>query len=165
VKRLAACMVFAAAGCGSPTQPPPAPDTPGDHGHAHERGKMMIADAGKYHALLTAHLSKAGHELDLFFETADDKAAPVAIPIESFVAEVQIRAGEGELKQVEFRPAPADERPPGEGPGRCSHFVARVPWLNPNVPHRVTVELTLDGQKVTARWNDFIPRKYAHHED
>jgi hypothetical protein len=167
VKRFAACVVLAAAGCGSPAPPAsaPAPEPAGDHGHSHERGKMLIADAGKYHALLTAHLSKDGHELDLFFETAGDKPEPVAIPAESLVAEVQVRSGEGEVRRVEFRPAPPEERPPGEGPDRCSHFVAAVPWLNPDVPHRVTIEVPLDKRKVTARWNDFVPRKYAHHED
>ena len=153
---------------------PPAPATgagtgttspTGEHDHAHERGKMLIADAGKYHALLTAHLSKEGHELDVFFETADKAAKPVTVPVESFTAEIQVRTGEGDLKKVEFKPAPADERPAGEGPGRYSHFVAKVPWLNPDVPLRVTIELELDGRDVTVRWNDFVPKKYAHHED
>lgn len=153
---------------------PPPPGSPGgtaaksagsDTEHAHERGKMLIADAGKYHALLTAHLSKEGHELDVFFETADAAAKPVAVPVEGFTATLQVRAGEGAVKRVEFKPAPASERPAGEGPGASSHFVASVPWLDPDVPLRVTVELTLDGRAVTVRWNDFVPRKYAHHQD
>src|SRR5437899_1979380 len=54
------------------------------HGHSHVRGKMLIEDVGKHHALLTAHLSsKEGNELDIFFETADEKnPQPVAIPAE-----------------------------------------------------------------------------------
>lgn len=45
---------------------------------------MLIADAGPYHALLTAHLSKDGYELDIFFETPSEKnPQPKAIPIES----------------------------------------------------------------------------------
>ncbi len=165
MNRLVVCTVIVIAGCGLP--PPAAPAPPKqEHGdHSHERDKMMIADAEPYHILLTAHLSKSGHELDVFFEMADTARVPVAIQIESFVAEVQIRAGEGGIKRVEFRPAPADERPAGEGPGRCSHFVATVPWLDPDVPLRVTFEITVDGNNVSARWNDFIPRKYAHHQD
>ena len=42
------------------------------HDHSHKRGKMLLTDAGKYHALLTAHLSPQGNELDIFFESTDD---------------------------------------------------------------------------------------------
>jgi hypothetical protein len=168
MKRFIFCAVcpiaLALAGCGKPPAATPAVFKSEHDDHSHERDKMLIADAGSYHVLLTAHLSKDGNELDIFFES-DASPTPVAIPVESFVAEVQIRAGEGGLKQVEFKPAPASERPAGEGPGRCSHFVAAVPWLEPDTPLHVTVELTLDGKKVKARWNDFIPRKYAHHQD
>src|SRR5262245_13249304 len=68
-------------------------DTGGKGGsdHVHERGKMLIADAGKYHALLTAHLSPQGNELDIFFETAEEKnPAPVAIPMESFLGYARV---------------------------------------------------------------------------
>lgn len=166
MKRLFLGAAVALAGCGSPPVTPPAA-APGPHagGHSHERGKMLIADAGPYHVLLTAHLSRAGNELDLFFETADAAAEPVALPLGSFTAEIQVRAGDGGVKDVEFKPAPANERPPGEGPGRCSHFVAAVPWLDPDVPLRVSVEFAADGKKRKARWNDFVPRKYAHHQD
>ncbi|MBP3960548.1 hypothetical protein J8F10_35435 [Gemmata sp. G18] len=166
MKRFIACTVIALAGCGTPPASPPAVPPKEEHGeHTHERDKLLIADAGPYHALLTAHLSKTGHELDVFFETADAAASPVAIPIGSFTAEVQIRAGEGGVKKVEFKPAPLNERPAGEGSDRCSHFVAAVPWIDPDVPLRVTFEFTVDGKKVSARWNDFVPRKYAHHQD
>ena len=165
---LIAGMLLAAAGCGSTTPTPPAAAPEKEHdesGHTHERGKMLIGDVGKHHALLTAHLSKEGHELDLFLETAAENPKPVAIDAGSLVAEIQVRSGEGEVKKVEFKPAPAEERPAGEGPGRCSHFIAEVPWLDPDVPLRVTVTIPLDCKKETARWNDFVPRKYAHHQD
>src|SRR6516162_7838661 len=90
-----------------------------DHGHSHERGKMLLADVGsKYHALLTAHLSaKDGNELDMFFETADDKSpAPAAIPVESLTAHVRV-AAEDNAKVVKFEPAPLAERPQGEKGG------------------------------------------------
>jgi hypothetical protein len=146
-------------GTTSPSEPAP------KHDHSHERGKMLIADAGPYHALLTAHLSKDGHELDLFFETTGKSPKPVALPVAALTATIQVRKGEGELKRVEFRPAPPDERPAGEGPDRCSHFVAKTPWLDPDVPLRVTIELTIEGDAEKIQWNDFVPRKYAHHQD
>lgn len=80
-------------------------------------------------------------------------------------ASIQIRSGEGGLKEVEFVPAPADERPNGEAAGTCSHFVAKVPWLRPDIEHRVIVRAILDGKDEEIRWNSFIPRKYAHHID
>ncbi len=164
---LIAGMLLTAAGCGTAPPPSSAPAKEGtdEPGHSHERGKMLIEDVGKHHALLTAHLSKDGHELDLFLETAAKNPKPVAIEAGSLVAEIQVRSGEGEVKQVELKPAPAEERPAGEGRGRCSHFLAEVPWLDPDVPLRVTVTIPIDGKKETTRWNDFIPRKYAHHED
>jgi hypothetical protein len=90
---------------------------------------MLLADVGrKYHALLTAHLSsKDGNELDMFFETQDDKnPIPVAIPVESFKAQVRV-GGQDQAKEVKFEPAPKEERPKGEREGTCSHFIAKVP--------------------------------------
>lgn len=165
---MVALFAVVVVGCGpkpTPSNPSPAPEPGGDSGHSHERGKMKLADAGKYHALLTAHLSsKDGHELDLFFETAKNPK-PVALPLTSLKAEVQVRSGEGEVKTVEFTPAPPAERPADEAPGTCSHFVAKVPWLNPDVPHRVTIRAVIDGKDEEVRWNDFVPRKYAYHTD
>ena len=68
-------ILAAVVGCGgtssAPTAPLAGPVTPADSsGHSHEKGKMLIADFGPHHALLTAHLSKTGHELDLFVESA-----------------------------------------------------------------------------------------------
>jgi hypothetical protein len=163
-------LLAAATGCGGPpsssTPPPSSPAAAApDDSHSHERGKMLIADFGPYHALLTAHLSKSGHEMDIFVETADAEAKPVAISAEVLKASVQVRRAEGGVREVEFRPAPPDERPPGEAAGTCSHFVAKVPWLEPDTEHRVIVEAEVGGKKLTARWNSFVPRKYAHHED
>jgi hypothetical protein len=138
----------------------------GKEGHSHERGKMLIADAGKkYPALLTAHLSKKdGNELDIFFETADDKKpTPVAFPLKSFKA--QVKPAEGPPKEVVFECAPANERPKGEKPGTCSHFVAKVPWMKATDSLYVVVRLKLDGEDLSIRWRNFNPKKYAHHED
>ncbi len=163
-------LLAAAAGCGGQTsssaptaRDPAAPDT--RDGHSHEKGKMLIADFGPYHALLTAHLSKNGHELDVFVESAGAAPHPVALPVEVLAGSVQIRRTDGTVREVEFRSAPADERPLGEAGGTCSHFVAKVPWLEPDTEHRVIVEVEVEGKKLTGRWNSFVPRKYAHHED
>lgn len=160
--------LLAALGCqehrpgrSKPAEPAAAEEAPG---HSHERGTMLLADAGNYHALLTAHLSREGHELDIFFETTDTKKpTPVAIPVEAFTA--QVRDAAGELREVRFECAPAAERPAGEKAGTCSHFVAKVPWLKPAEPLYVVVRLDLDGQETTVRWKDFLPQKYAHHVD
>lgn len=130
-------------------------------GHSHERGKMLIADAGSMHALLTAHLSKDGNELDIFFETPVSKdPQAVAIAIESF--EAQATSGDGDPQTLTFTPAPADERPADEKVG-CSHFVAKAGWMKPGDSLLVVAKFMLDGQEVVARWKDFVPQKYAHH--
>ncbi len=132
--------------------------------HAHERDKMLLTDAGKYHAGLTAHLSsKEGNELDIFLETQAKDPKPVAIPLESFDAEAKTAAGE--IKPLKFEAAPADERPKDEKPGTCSHFVAKTPWLAPTEEIDVVAKLMLDGKEATIRWSKFVPKKYAHHED
>jgi hypothetical protein len=161
-----AAGLLAAAGCANNAGPsPPATGRPADHGgtgHSHERGTMMLADAGtKYHALLTSHLDPEGNELDIFFETAvDQNPTPVALPMESFKAVAT--AGAGEPKELDFRCAPADERPPGEKSGTCSHFVAKAPWMKPSDKLLVKATLRIDGEDVEVRWKDFDVKKYAH---
>lgn len=94
-------ITFALIGCAQKPADQSTPSTPstlvgksGDEGgHSHEKGKMMLADAGRYHALLTAHLSKDGHELDLFFETVDPNPKPVALPLTVLKASIQVRVG------------------------------------------------------------------------
>jgi hypothetical protein len=147
------------------TRPKPVHESQPPTSHTHEKGKMQMADAGRYHALLTAHLSKEGHELDLFFETAGRIPKPVSLPFASLKASVQVRAGEGELKEIEFVPAPVAEQPADQPAGQYSHFVAKVPWMNPDVSHRVIIRATIDGKDEEIRWNDFLTRKFAHHSD
>ena len=128
---------------------------------------MLLADVGrKYHASLTAHLSsKDGNELDVFFEMPDDKnPAPAAIPIESFTAQVRI-PGEDQAKEVKFQPAPTEERPKGEKAGTCSHFIAKVPWMKAGDNLSIVAFLMLEGERYRVSWENFNPKKYAHHED
>lgn len=162
-------LVVALVGCSGPAPTGvPVPATKAvehSHGHSHERGKMLLADAGKYHAALTAHLSaKDGNELDIFFETADDPPAPVALPLDKFTAAAW-RVGDAAARGVLFEPAPADERPKDEPAGTCSHFVARAGWMTPDDDLTVTAEVEIGGRKRTITWKKFVPAKYAHHVD
>ena len=134
------------------------------HTHSHDRGTMLIADVGKYHALLTAHLSKDGNELEIFFETPVDKdPQSVALSLASF--EAQATSGDGDSQTLTFEPAPADERPKDEPEGKCSHFSAKAAWMKPEDKLVVVARFTIDGEELTARWNDFSPKKYAHHHE
>ena len=167
---LTAAVVGLIAGCAGPVAAPPAtrPTAKSDPlpdesaGHSHDRGAMQLADFGLLHAGLTAHLSsKSGHELDVFVETAADPQ-PAAVPL-TRLAGTATQAGV--TRPVAFDPAPADERPPGEPAGACSHFVARVPWLDPDAPLSLTLTADLGGRPRTAVWPAFVPRQYAHHAD
>ena len=170
---LVSFLLLAHTGCtdSRPATPPttetkPAATGSGGPGHSHERGKMLLADVGrKYHALLTAHLSPKGNELDIFFETADDQnPIPVAIPVEPFTAQAKV-SGEEQPKELKFEPAPKAERPMGEKPGTCSHFVAKAPWMRPDNTLNIVVFLTLEGERYRVTWEQFNPKKYAHHEE
>jgi len=155
-------LPFVLCGC----QPANAPATfeSEPHGHSHERDKMMLADVGKkYHAALTAHLSsKDGNELDIFFETADEAHKPVPLPLAKFNAQAVYGAGKEYV--LEFEPAPLDERK-GDPDGKCSHFVAKAGWMKPEDQLTIIAIVDIDGKLVTLEWNDFNPKKFAHHID
>lgn len=125
---------------------------------------MLIADAGDYHFLLTAHLAKSGNELDIFVETPVSKdPQPVALPLKSFTAQATV--GDGEAQTLTFEPAPPEERPAGEGDDKCSHFVAKAGWMKPDDTLYVVARITVDGKELTARWENFLPSKFAHHHE
>ena len=88
--------------------------------HSHERDRMLLADAGPYHAGLTAHLSsKTGNELDVFFETADKDHKPVPLPLASFTATA--KTSDGGEQVLEFKPARRTSgRPTPRGSARTS---------------------------------------------
>lgn len=134
------------------------------HTHSHDRGAMLIADVGKYHALLTAHLSRVGNELDLFFETpVEESPKAVALPLSSI--EALATAGDGQTHALTFEPAPPEERPQDETQGTCSHFVAKASWMKSEDKLRVVARFMVDGEELKANWNNFEPQRYAHHRD
>lgn len=155
-------------GCGEKPAPPPESGEKkqaGETQHSHERGKMLLADVGSdYHALLTAHLSPKGNELDLFFETTDDKPTPVALSLTQLKGFAR-RAGEETQYELTFECAPASERPRGEKAGTCSHFVAKADWMKADDTLTVVLFVELEGKRYRVPWNKFIPKKYAHHEE
>lgn len=165
-------LVAFGVGCSAPASAPPkttvtggAPHLhahshdPGDHNHA--RGKMLLASDGSYNALLTSHLSaKDGNELDVFVE---DKDGPYALDVKEL--EAVARAGEGDKITVSFSCAPAHERPANEADGKCSHFVAKTPWMRVGVVLRVETALPIGDKTIAMVWREYEPRKYAHHEE
>ena len=135
-----------------------------DHDN-HERDKMMVAHCGPtVHVWLTAHLSsKSGNELDLFFETEEDEK-PLAVPFTKIVAKVK-PTREDKTYDVVFEPAPASERPKGEPADKCSHFVAKAPWIKADDTLFVQFELELDGKLRKSVWKSFEVKKYTHHNE
>jgi len=132
--------------------------------HTHERGKMMLADAGPYHAALTAHLAKECNELDVFIETDDDEPIPVALPLAQIVAKAK-RSGDTKEYKLIFEPAPPDERPKSEAIGTCSHFVAKAPWMTRADVLTVVAEIEVKGKVRKVIWGEFSPLKFAHHDE
>jgi hypothetical protein len=129
--------------------------------HSHDRGKMMLADFGAYHAGLTAHLSsKEGNELDIVVETDEKEPKPVPVP-QSKLHATASRNGEDKTYTLEFDPAPKDERK--EDPeGKCSRFTAKAPWIKHADILTITATIPLNGQEKKVVWVDFNPKKYAH---
>ncbi|MDB5308604.1 MAG: hypothetical protein JWO38_2806 [Gemmataceae bacterium] len=163
---LAAFAAVVPAGCDTPKPVAPATHRADDdaHGHSHERDKMLLADAGPYHAALTAHLSsKEGNELDVLFETADDKAPqPVPLPLAKVTATA--RTADGKEHPLVFEPAPMDERKTDPA-GKCSHFVAKAPWMSPADVLTVSATVEIEGKPRHVEWKAFNPKKYAHHKE
>jgi hypothetical protein len=162
MRRLTPLVLLLALGCAQSKSPP-------THAHAHEdddnhsRDGMMIEHAGPYHAALTAHLSeKDGNELDLFFETLRD-AKPVALAVDKIPAKAK-RAGDEKEYDLTFEPAPANERPKDEEAGKCSHFVAKAPFLKPTDTITVTLKVMIRDKERTVTWENFDVKKFRHHE-
>ena len=134
-----------------------------DYDHVHERDKMMLEDAGPYHAGLTAHLSqKEGNELDIFFETIADP--PKSTPLEMASIKAVAKTADGTQHNLTFEPAPKDERK-DDPDGKCSHFVAKASWMKAEDVLTVTAATTINGKPNTIEWKNFNPKKYAHHID
>jgi hypothetical protein len=151
--------------CGCPANKPAATfqSESDGHDHVHERDKMLLEDAGPYHAGLTAHLSqKEGNELDILFETIADPPKSAPVDMASFKAVA--KTADGTQHKLTFEPAPKDERK-DDPDGKCSHFVAKAPWMKAEDVLTVTAAATINGKPTTIEWKNFNPKKYAHHED
>ena len=153
-----------AIGCGTPDPKPAATHRDeADHGHSHERGKLMLADLGPYHAGLTAHLSsKTGNELDILIETANDAHTPVPLPLMKLTAKA--RTADGKEHALEFEPSEPEERK-DDPPGKCSHFTAKAAWMKSEDVLSVRARIEIDGKPQRVEWKDFNPKKYAHFEE
>ena len=161
-----ACTPFAVAalalcGCFNDPKPVPTAFKSEPHGHSHDGDDAMRADAGHYHAALTAHLSsKEGNELDILFEASHDRTKPAPQPIATFTATA--KTADGKEHKLEFEPAPMDERK-GDPAGKCSHFSAKAGWMKAEDVLSVTTTVDIDGKPTPIVWKDFNPKKYAHH--
>lgn len=136
-----------------------------DDDHDHDRENMMVAHLGpKVHVWLTAHISsKTGNELDIFFEDlATDK--PLAMSFEKVVAKAK-PSREDKTYELTFEPAPANERPKDEPKGKCSHFVAKTPWLKADDTLFVQFEVEYDGKLRKSTWKSFDVKKNTHHSE
>ena len=163
--RLVYCFTFALGifilGCKPESKPTVFESKHDEHGHSHERDKMMLGDFGPYHAGLTAHLSKKeGNELDIVFETADKEPKPLPLPLTKLTARAT-RTGDEKTYTLEFEPAPKDERK-DDPDGKCSHFTAKAPWIKHEDMLTVTLITSLDGEEKRVLWLDFNPKKFAH---
>ncbi|HEY2910384.1 MAG TPA: hypothetical protein VGI99_09060 [Gemmataceae bacterium] len=164
MRRLAGMACLLGFGCGTATPPPATHREAAEPTHSHERDKMKLADLGKnHHAGLTAHLSsKTGNELDIFIESADDAHTPAPLPVAKLLAEAV--ASDGKAHELIFEPSEPEERK-GDPPGKCSHFVAKAPWMKPGDSLTVTAGFLIDGQTHSVEWTEFNPKKYAHFEE
>lgn len=164
MRRLTPFALLLALGCGQATAPTtPAPAPKHDEDDNHQRDGMMIEHAGPYHAALTSHFSaKDGNELDLYFETLRD-AKPVPLALEKITAKAK-RAGDDKEYDLTFEPAPASERPKDEEAGKCSHFVAKAPFLKPTDTLTVTLKVMIRDKERTVTWENFDVRKFTAHE-
>lgn len=152
-------LVAALAGCGTPPAATVREAGTGHDDHDHDRDKLMLADAGPYHAGLTAHLSPDGNELDVLFETVGADPKPVPLVLGKFTATAITAAGK--VYELAFEPAPKAERP-GDPEGKCSHFVAKAGWMAAGDVLKVTAEVEINGKHRRVVWKNFEPRKYAH---
>jgi hypothetical protein len=161
--RIVSCLFVALAvfvvGCDRESKPTVFENKHDEHEHSHERNKMMLVDYGPYHAGLTAHLSKKdGNELDIVFETVDEK--PLPLPRAKLIAKAT-RTGDDKTYTLEFEPAPKDERK-DDPDGKCSRFTAKAGWIKHENMLTVTLITTLDGKEKRVVWVDFNPKRFAH---
>jgi hypothetical protein len=130
-----------------------------DHGYDGRgpTGVLLVTRDGGYDALLSAHLSAEGNELDIYLQKSGGDGQPAALPDRAFGARIV-----GRDVQVRFECAPAEERPPTEPEGQCSHFVARTPWMRSDETLDLRTEVAVNDASLTFAWQGFRPDRYAH---
>ena len=74
------------------------------------------------------------------------------------------KTADGTQHKLTFELAPKDERK-DDPDGKCSHFVAKAPWMKAEDNLTVTAAATINGKPTTIEWKNFNPKKFAHHED
>ena len=160
----AASILFVAA-CEKKTQPSEFKGKNEGHHHNEKTTQDVTLPDGKLvHAILTAHLDeKDGNELDVIFEM-HDKDEPYAIPIDAEVTARVTRKGDGEEKNLNFKPADKDERK-GDPDGKCSRFSAETKWMKPDDELTVTLSVKYDGKLKKATYAGFVPKDSAHKHD
>jgi len=151
-------VVFVGCSDAPPAPPAPTPTQPkeddGDES-GHDRANMMTIHLGKRHAWLTARLSaKDGNALELFLE----KALPHT------TIKAKARRTDGKEIDVVFEQAPIAERAK-DGPGLCSHYVAKAPWMMPADDLTILADIDVAGKVYKAKWDEFIPKDYTHKKD
>ena len=77
-------------------------------------------------------------------KSEEKNPTPVELALES-IKGFAARRGEQKPQELDFLPAPAEERPKGEKLVAGSHFVAKAPWMKSTETLTVTVRLEIDG--------------------
>jgi hypothetical protein len=142
-------------GCADAPPPPPTKAEEPDDESGHDRDNMMTIHIFKRHAWLTARLSsKQGNALELFSER----------PLPHPTIKAEARRTDGKKFDLVFEMAPAVERPK-DAAGQCTHYVAKAPWMTPDDDLTVVADIEVGGQVKKARWDEFIPKNFAHKKE
>ena len=70
----------------------------------------------------------------------------------------------GKRNKMEVEPAPTEGRK-GDTDAKCARFSAKAGWMKAEDILTVTVTVPINGKPTPIEWNDFNPKKYAHHVD
>lgn len=98
------------------------------------------------------------------FITDAAKREPLCVDMATIAGTVTL--ADGTVHVLTLDPAPAEERPAGEAGNRCSHYVGKAVFMAKDAA-AMTVHLGVDvgGARAEFTWADFVPLKFAHHQD